>query len=133
MLRLAVLLGVLHLFAVFPFRRETPVSGAVTLPIGTLFFRWSQRLLLDGRVSWRALPPGAVCTTLGLLGPRVLSRLAFSPPIASGAVTYGPFGAFLVIQTWLVAVGVVVFGGALTGRLADEEPSRPTRAGRRRR
>ncbi|MFI8911397.1 YhjD/YihY/BrkB family envelope integrity protein [Streptomyces sp. NPDC053513] len=130
---LAVLIGVLYLFAVFPFWQDTPVSDAVTLLIGTLFFWWSQRLLLDGRVPWAALLPGAACTTLGLLGLRVFSQLVFSPLIASSAVTYGPFGAFLVIQTWLVAVGVVVFGGALTGRLVDEELARLTRAGRRRR
>lgn len=63
---------------------------------------------------------------IALLGLRVFSRLAFSPPIASSAVTCGPFGTVLVIQTWLVGVGVVVFGGALAGRLLhDELPRRP--------
>ncbi|WP_435859445.1 ribonuclease BN [Streptomyces tanashiensis] len=121
---LAVLIGVLYLFAVSPFWRENPASGVVSLVCGILFFWWSQRLLLGGRVRWTALLPGAVATVLGLLGLRIFSRLVFSPLIASSAVTYGPFGAFLVIQTWLVAVGVVVFGGALTGRLVDSELSR---------
>ncbi|MFH8623169.1 ribonuclease BN [Streptomyces vietnamensis] len=129
---LAVLIGVLCLFAVAPFWHGTPAGGAVSLLSGTLFFWWSQRLLLGGRIAWLALLPGAVCTTLGLLGLRVFSRLVFSPLIASSAVTYGPFGAFLVIQTWLVAVGVVVFGGALVGRLADGELSRVTRVRKRR-
>lgn len=96
----------------------------MTFLIGTLFFWWSQRLLLAGRVGWIALLPGAVATMLGLLGLRIFSRLVFSPLIASSAVTYGPFGTVLVIQTWLVAIGVVVFGGALVGRLFDERVPR---------
>ncbi|APE19839.1 YhjD/YihY/BrkB family envelope integrity protein [Streptomyces venezuelae] len=118
---LAVLLGVLYLFAVAAFWRQGPGGGVVTTLSGILFFWWSQRLLLGGRIGWRALLPGAVATVIGLMGLRVFSRLVFSPLIASSAVTYGPFGAFLVIQTWLVAVGVVVFGGALVGRLFDDE------------
>lgn len=65
--------------------------------------------------------PGAVATMLGLFGLRIFSRLVFSPLIASSAVTYGPFGTVLVLQTWLVGIGVVVFGGALVGRLFHEE------------
>lgn len=47
---------------------------------GTCLFFWtSGRLLLGGRVRWRALLPGAVATSLGLLGLRVFSQLVFSP------------------------------------------------------
>ncbi|MFI1393775.1 YhjD/YihY/BrkB family envelope integrity protein [Streptomyces sp. NPDC020681] len=89
--------------------------------VGTFLFFWiSQRLLLGGRVRWRALLPGAVTTALSLLGLRVFSQLVFSPLIASNAVTYGPFGTVLVIQSWLVGVGFVVYGGALVGRLIHE-------------
>ncbi|OKJ64803.1 ribonuclease BN [Streptomyces sp. CB02009] len=129
---LAVLLGVLYLLAVAAFWRRGPTGGAVSLLSGILFFWWSQRLLLGGRVGWTALLPGAVATVLGLLGLRVFSHLVFSPLIASSAVSYGPFGAFLVIETWLVAVGVVVFGGALAGRLFDDELPRVARRTNRR-
>ncbi|MFD7835073.1 YhjD/YihY/BrkB family envelope integrity protein [Streptomyces sp. NPDC059761] len=89
--------------------------------LGTILFFWgSQRLLLGGRVRWRALLPGAVATSLGLLGLRIFSQLVFSPLIASNAVTYGPFGTLLVVQSWLVGVGFVVYGGALVGRLVHE-------------
>lgn len=89
--------------------------------IGTCLFFWtSQWILLGGRVRWRALLPGAACTSLGLLGLRVFSQLVFSPLIASNAVTYGPFGTLLVVQSWLVGVGFVVYGGALVGRLFHE-------------
>ncbi|CAM5338762.1 hypothetical protein SAVIM338S_01031 [Streptomyces avidinii] len=97
------------------------VLGTTGDVIGTCLFFWSsQRLLLGGRVRWRALLPGAAATSIGLLGLRVFSQLVFSPLIASNAVTYGPFGTLLVVQSWLVGVGFVVYGGALVGRLVHE-------------
>ncbi|MFB6617839.1 YhjD/YihY/BrkB family envelope integrity protein [Streptomyces sp. NPDC056367] len=97
------------------------VVGILGDLVGTcLFFVASQRLLLCGRVRWRALVPGALATSLGLLGLRVFSQLVFSPLIASNAVIYGPFGTLLVVQSWLVGVGFVVYGGALVGRLVHE-------------
>ncbi|WP_418958187.1 ribonuclease BN [Streptomyces tritici] len=130
---LAVLIGVLFLSAVTPLWRAAPARGVITLLSGVLFFWWSQRMLLGGRVPWPALLPGAVTTMAGLLGLRVFSRLVFSPLIASSAVTYGPIGTVLVIQSWLVGVGVVFFGGALTGRLLHEGLPRLAHALKRRR
>ncbi|WP_314614838.1 YhjD/YihY/BrkB family envelope integrity protein [Streptomyces stackebrandtii] len=122
---LAVLVAALLLFVANPAPEESPASTTVTVAvadlIGTfLFFWWSQRFLLCGRIRWRALAPGAALTALGLLGLRVFSQLVFSPLIASNAVTYGQFGTVLVLQSWLVGVGFVVYGGALTGRLVHE-------------
>ncbi|MEU7006629.1 YhjD/YihY/BrkB family envelope integrity protein [Streptomyces sp. NPDC046332] len=130
---LAVLIGLLYLIAVPSLWGDNPARGLITALGGTLFMWWSQRLLLGGRVAWMALLPGALVTILGLLGLRAFSRLVFSPLIASSAVNYGPFGAFLVIETWLVAVGVVVFGGALCGRMINAEWPRTMRALRRKR
>ncbi|WP_037921953.1 YhjD/YihY/BrkB family envelope integrity protein [Streptomyces sp. PCS3-D2] len=121
---LAMLVCYLALLVVIP-PPSDDVFGTVLGTLGDLFgtclfFIASQRLLLGGRVRWRALVPGAVATSLGLLGLRIFSQLVFSPLIASNAVTYGPFGTLLVVQSWLVGVGFVVYGGALVGRLAHE-------------
>ncbi|WP_236075932.1 YhjD/YihY/BrkB family envelope integrity protein [Streptomyces coffeae] len=98
------------------------VSRVLIAVVSTvLFFWWSQRLLLGGRISWGALLPGALATGVGLFGLRVFSQLVFSPLIASSAVSYGPVGTVLVVQSWLVGVGYVVFGGALLGRVLHEE------------
>ncbi|GAA3507205.1 YhjD/YihY/BrkB family envelope integrity protein [Streptomyces showdoensis] len=122
---LAVLVAALLLFVANPAPEESPAGVTVLVALGDLvgtflFFWWSQRLLLCGRIRWRALLPGAVLTALGLLGLRIFSQFVFSPLIASNAVTYGQFGTVLVLQSWLVGVGFVVYGGALVGRLVHE-------------
>ncbi|MEU9860766.1 YhjD/YihY/BrkB family envelope integrity protein [Streptomyces sp. NPDC047971] len=120
---LAVLIAALLIFV------EAPENGSRTITVfvavgdiigAFLFFWWSQRFLLCGRIRWRALVPGAVCTALGLFGLRIFSQYVFSPLIASNAVTYGQFGTVLVLQSWLVGVGFVVYGAALVGRLIHE-------------
>lgn len=122
---LAVLIAALLLFVAFPAPDSAPAGVTTIVALGDLlgtfvFFWWSQRFLLCGRIRWRALAPGAVLTALGLLGLRIFSQLVFSPLIASNAVTYGQFGTVLVLQSWLVGVGFVVYGGALVGRLVHE-------------
>ncbi|MBC2907521.1 ribonuclease BN [Streptomyces sp. PSKA01] len=130
---LGVLTGYLYVSATTTLRREPLAGGAVASLSAVLLLWWSQRLLLGGRIRWRALLPGAVATVIGLIGLRVFSRLVFSPLIASNTVTFGPVGTVLVIQSWLVGVGVVVFGGALVGRLLYEELPRMAHALKRRR
>ncbi|MFE0738356.1 YhjD/YihY/BrkB family envelope integrity protein [Streptomyces sp. NPDC058855] len=122
---LAVLIAALLLFVAFPAPANAPAAVTALVALGDLtgtfaFFWWSQRFLLCGRIRWRALAPGAALTACGLLGLRVFSQLVFSPLIASNAVTYGQFGTVLVLQSWLVGVGFVVYGGALAGRLVHE-------------
>ncbi|MFD5325253.1 YhjD/YihY/BrkB family envelope integrity protein [Streptomyces sp. NPDC127092] len=122
---LAVLVAALLLFVAGPVPEHASAAVTILVAVGDvvgtfLFFWWSQRFLLCGRIRWRALVPGAVLTALGLLGLRVFSQLVFSPLIASNAVTYGQFGTVLVLQSWLVGVGFVVYGGALVGRLVHE-------------
>ncbi|MFF4702321.1 YhjD/YihY/BrkB family envelope integrity protein [Streptomyces sp. NPDC001288] len=118
---LGVLVGYLFASATTALRSGSLAGAFAASLSAVLFFWWSQRILLGGRVRWRALLPGAVATTVGLLGLRVFSRLVYSPLIASSVITYGPVGTVLVIQSWLVGVGTVVFGGALVGRLLHEE------------
>ncbi|WP_327287449.1 YhjD/YihY/BrkB family envelope integrity protein [Streptomyces sp. NBC_01198] len=108
---------------------EQALGVVLTVVVSLFFFWWSQRFLLVGRVSWRALLPGAVATTLGLIGLRIFSGLVFSPLIASNAVTYGPVGTILVVQSWLTGVGFVVYGGAILGRVLHQRHTAEGRAG----
>lgn len=108
---------------------QQAVGVTTDVVVSLLFFWWSQRFLLGGRVEWLALLPGAVATTLGLIGLRIFSGLVFSPLIGSNAVTYGPVGTLLVIQSWLTGVGFVVFGGAVVGRVVHQRHTKGGRAG----
>jgi membrane protein len=84
------------------------VSVAVLLGIG--FFWWGLRFLVGGRVSYLAALPGAVATVAFLAGLRAFSIVVFEPLIVSNAVTYGAVGTVLIVQSWLIGVGWVVYG-----------------------
>jgi membrane protein len=56
----------------------------------------------------------------GLVGLRLFSAVIFSPLIVSSAVTYGAIGTMLMVVSWLIGIGYVLFGAALVGRVAHE-------------
>jgi membrane protein len=91
-------------------------TAAVAVVLGIAFFWWGLRFLIGGRVSYLAAMPGAVATIVGLGGLRVFSGLVFEPLVASNAVSYGALGTVLIVQSWLIGVGWVLYGGQLFGR-----------------
>ena len=95
---------------------ETVSRVSVALVLGIVFFWWGLRFLLGGRVSYLAALPGAVATVAFLAGLRAFSTLVFEPLIATNAVTYGAVGTVLILQSWLIGVGWVIYGGQLFGR-----------------
>ena len=95
---------------------ETVTRISVAVVLGIVFFWWGLRFLLGGRVSYLAALPGAVATVGFLAGLRAFSALVFEPLIATNAVTYGAVGTVLILQSWLIGVGWVVYGGQLFGR-----------------
>jgi membrane protein len=94
---------------------ETAGRVAVAVVLGIAFFWWGLRFLVGGRVSYLAAMPGAVATLVGLTGLRAFSHLVFEPLIVRNAVSYGALGTFLIVQSWLIGVGWVVYGGQLFG------------------
>jgi membrane protein len=93
----------------------TASQVAVAVVLGALFFWWGLPFLLGGRVSYLAALPGAVVTVVFLAGLRVFSALVFEPLIVTNALTYGALGTVLILQSWLIGVGWVVYGGQLLG------------------
>jgi membrane protein len=89
---------------------------AVAVVLGIAFFWWGLRFLIGGRVSYLAAMPAAVATVVFLAGLRVFSGLVFQPLIATNAVTYGALGTVLIVESWLIGVGWVIYGGQLFGR-----------------
>jgi membrane protein len=98
----------------------TTLRWCATAAGSTLFFWWTPRFLLESRVPWRALLPGAVLTVIGLIGLRLFSAVIFSPLIVSSAITYGAIGAVLILVSWLIGTGFVIFGAGLLGRAVYE-------------
>ena len=95
---------------------ETVSRVLVAVVLGVVFFWWGLRFLVGGRVSYLAAMPGAVVTVAFLAGLRVFSALVFEPLIVTNAVTYGALGTVLIVQSWLIGVGWVVYGSQLLGR-----------------
>jgi membrane protein len=95
---------------------ETAARVAVAVVLGIAFFWWGLRFLTGGRVSYLAALPGAVATLVCLAGLRVFSHLVFEPLIARNAVSYGALGTVLIVQSWLIGVGWVIYAGQLFGR-----------------
>ncbi|MHB1593346.1 MAG: YhjD/YihY/BrkB family envelope integrity protein [Streptosporangiaceae bacterium] len=95
---------------------ETAARVTVAVALGFVFFWWGSRFLTGGRVSYLAALPGAVVTMVFLGGLRVFSSLVFQPLIVTNAVSYGALGTVLIVQSWLIGVGWVVYGGQLVGR-----------------
>jgi membrane protein len=95
---------------------ETAGRVAVAVVLGIAFFWWGLRFLLGGRVSYLAALPGAIATIVFLAGLRVFSGLVFEPLIIGNAVSYGALGTVLILQSWLIGVGWVLFGAQLLGR-----------------
>lgn len=86
---------------------------------------WTQHFLLCGRVCWRSLVPGALAIALGLVGLKILADLLLSISIVTHDAEYGPIGVVFMMLSWLIALSVVLLGGALLGAtLVDRTRSR---------
>jgi membrane protein len=109
---------------------ETAGRVAVAVVLGIAFFWWGLRFLIGGRVSYLAAMPGAVATLVGLAGLRAFSGLVFEPLIIRNAVSYGALGTVLIVQSWLIGVGWVVYGGQLFGRWFHDAWLQPWADGR---
>lgn len=119
--RQAVWLGALMVYLYVQVQTRSVLAGnyrmLLSLAIGVLFFWWGPHFLLGHQVRWRLLLPGAVATMAGLVGLRAFSYLMFTPLIVTNAVSYGSIGTILVVESWLIGAGFVVYGGALVGHV----------------
>jgi membrane protein len=101
-------------------RVDTASRVTVAVVFGVVFFWWGLRFLVGNRVNYLAAIPGAVMTVALLAGLRFFSALVFEPLITGNAVTYGPLGTVLIVQSWLIGVGWIIYGGQLFGRWVQD-------------
>ena len=78
------------------------------------------RILLAGRISWRALFPAACATGVLYVAMQTVFSLVFSAMVISDEHTYGPIGTIFALLSYLIAIGVVVILGAVAGRAWHE-------------
>jgi len=83
------------------------------------------RILLAGRISWRALFHAACATGVLYVAMQTVFSLVFSAMVISNEHTYGPIGTIFALLSYLIAIGVVVILGAVVGRAWHERDPGP--------
>jgi len=91
------------------------VFAIVGLVAFTCFWWPTMWLLLAGRVPWRTLLPSALATGVFYLGMDAVFALVFSGMVTSNDKKYGPIGVVFSLMSYLIAIGVVIILGAVTG------------------
>lgn len=108
------------------FAHVGPVSIAlVQAGLTFAFYWWTQYWLLGGRVSYRALLPGAVAVAILATVLVRLSRLIVPGQIEWQVDAYGLIGAVFVLSVWLMVLSAVIFAGVLIGALVAERRDVP--------
>ena len=98
-----------------------PVLLAVAGLVWATGFWWlTMRILLAGRISWRALFPAACATGVLYVAMQTVFSLVFSAMVISDEHTYGPIGTIFALLSYLIAIGVVVILGVVAGRAWHE-------------
>jgi membrane protein len=102
-------------------RAGGPVLFGFVVLVGFTGFWWfAMRFLLGGRVAWRRLFPCAVATGLCWLGMVAVFSATFSGMVISSYDRYGPIGVVFDLLSYILAVGVVIILGAVTGLVWQE-------------
>ena len=90
-----------------------------------VFYWWSQSWLLDGRVTRRALLPGAVAVAVLTIGLLEISQLFIAGQISWQVHAYGQIGCVFVLSVSLMALSMLTFAGVLIGALVGERQTGP--------
>jgi len=84
------------------------------------YFVWMPRELLHRRVSLRDVLPGAVFTTLALVGMRAISSLLFAHWLEWYSKYYGGLGIVMALFFWLmIAATILIVAAGLSPALAE--------------
>jgi membrane protein len=107
------------------YRAVAPLGTRAVIYVGffvlaTIFYWWTQHVLLLGRVSWRNLLPGGIGTGVCVTGLTVFSTYVFSGQIVSGDHDYGSIGVVTVLLSYLIGFGVCLHLGAVAGQMWNE-------------
>jgi membrane protein len=93
------------------------IAGLVTV---TGFWWFTMWFLLAGRVPWRRLLPCAIATGAFWLAMEAIFSAVFSSMVVANYKVYGPIGVVFSLMSLLIAIGVVLILGAVTGLVWGE-------------
>jgi len=111
---LQILALTLRALADVPLTRVVHLS--LQLGFNLLLWWWTAHLLLQGRISWRALLPGAAVSAVLVVLLSAASGV-FMPRYARvNLEEFGPLGVVFAIASWLVVFGGVLVLAAVVGR-----------------
>ncbi|WP_145228996.1 hypothetical protein [Rudaeicoccus suwonensis] len=86
----------------------------------TLFYWWTQHVLLLGQISWRRLLPGSVMIGVMLLIETALAQYIVPGQVIEGVADYGLIGATFVLSVWVMVLSTIVVLGMFLGAVWDE-------------
>ena len=109
--------------AVRSFSVNVVVVALVRAAVGALAWWPVQRLLVDGRVPWRDLLPGAIVTGVGQAVVMAFASLTLRPVLIDQAHRFGTIGVAFALVTALTVFGVLlVLGPVVAGRVSPAQP-----------
>jgi membrane protein len=100
------------------------VHALLSFVVVAIFFGWTMRFLLAGRVPWHLLIRPALVTALLWLALSLFSSIYFSSVIISDSSLYGTIGVVFTFLTWFMLVGGVIVLGAACGAVWQERHGR---------
>jgi membrane protein len=100
--------------------RGPVVFGIVGLVVFTGFWWFTMWFLLAGRIPWRRLLPSAIATGVFWVSMEAVFAVVFSGMLISNELEYGPIGIVFALVSYMIAIGVVVILGAVTGIVWQE-------------
>jgi membrane protein len=112
---LSVVGGLVHLID------NRGISIPISALLGFALWWWTPFLLLGGRVTGRALLPGAILTAVAQVIATIVSAIVMPREIKSNEERYGPIGVVFAVESWfIVLAGVLVVGAALGAAMGQD-------------
>lgn len=131
------LLGLYFVFAGTLEKFGWEVAAPVYLAVSVVFWLWTPRYLLHGKIGLRRLLPGALLATLVLSGATATSPLFLGPWLNSDGRYFGSFGVVIALLAWAFILSIISIASAVFSPVWYEwraierhvrQPSRKTEA-----
>jgi membrane protein len=85
-----------------------PLGIVVGLAVSFVLFLWTEKVLTDVDVGWRALVPGAIVGAVGLEVLKAIGAFVVPSMVASSSALYGTLGIVFALLAWLLLLGRLV-------------------------